>query len=111
MNPGCDHAGAMGTRLDPPDRGWSSVWAFSWCAWAMPALSPAGKLDHLPGQRQARPADSRVHRVKIVATLAALPDREGVSFSRLQETMKLTPGKDALRGDPEELSHRVPAPL
>ncbi len=31
-------------------------------------------------------------RLKIVATLAALPDRDALSFTRLQEMLGLTPG-------------------
>ena len=31
-------------------------------------------------------------RLKIVATLAALPDGDGLSFTRLQDMLELTPG-------------------
>ena len=31
-------------------------------------------------------------RLKIVATLAALPDGDGLSFTRLQDLLELTPG-------------------
>jgi DNA-binding MarR family transcriptional regulator len=31
-------------------------------------------------------------RLRIVATLAALPDRDGLSFTRLQDMLGLTPG-------------------
>ena len=39
--------------------------------------------------------DSLIHvptRLKIVATLAALPDGDGLSFTRLQDMLRLTPG-------------------
>ena len=33
-------------------------------------------------------------RLKIVATLAALPDGDGLSFTRLQDLLELTPGHE-----------------
>ena len=37
-------------------------------------------------------ADPRPHRLEIVATLAALPDGDTLSFTRLQDMIGLTPG-------------------
>jgi hypothetical protein len=52
-------------------------------------------------------------RLKIVATLAALPDGDALSFTRLQDMIRLTPGSliTCLRelGRAEPLHHRAAA--
>src|ERR1700744_6581769 len=43
-------------------------------------------------QRRTRPLIQMPTRLKIVATLAALPDGDALSFTRLQDMLGLTPG-------------------
>jgi DNA-binding transcriptional ArsR family regulator len=53
---------------------------------AAPQPGPALRTDE-PGPLIDVPA-----RLKIVATLAALPDGDALSFTRVQDTIELTPG-------------------
>ena len=86
--------GVVGCSPGRRGRGRSPAWACVPCSWAGPPPSRGGSAhDEAPMNDDA--LDPLIHvptRLKIVATLAALPDGDTLSFTRLQDMIGLTPG-------------------
>ena len=59
--------------------------------YAPPTPGSSGRRDRAYERERVGPIDSRPARLQIVATLAALPAGDALSFTRLQEMIGLTP--------------------